>query len=115
MSVNKEARNLIIGAIVTVLLSTGTVVLKHNMNKKEPEKKTGDPRIERVIVYTDGSMRFLMDFPGMEEDAYVEEREEKIDYIEIYNEDGTTEIVDYDNDKEENKVSSFPVKKKVLM
>lgn len=111
----KEARNLLIGAVVTVLLSTGTVVLRHNMNKKEPEKKTGDPRIERVIVYKDGSMQFLMDFPGVEEEPYVEKREDEIDYIEVYNLDGTVEVIDYDSDKTETKTSSLPVKKKVLI
>ena len=114
---NKLIRNLVIGAVVTTMLATGAIVLKKKMESKNVDKSTfADPRIEKVIVYKDGSMEFLLDFPeeyGLEEDTYVEQREDEIDYIEIYNEDGTTERIDYNVDAAFNN-SNVQVKRKVM-
>lgn len=101
----KGVKNLIIGGTVATLLATAGYVL----TKDAPEdivitkpiatpKPTEDIRIDRVIVYNDGSMTFLMDFPeeyGINNDDYIEEKEDQIDYIEIYEEDGTKTIIDY--------------------
>lgn len=103
----KEIRNLAIFGTVVALLATGGYALKKNLTK-DVEKELIDPeevtreieeiKIDQVIVYNDGSMTFLMNFPeeyGIDNSDYELERVDEIDYIEYYNEDGTKTIVDY--------------------
>lgn len=117
---NKKYRNLMIGSAVAVLLATG---VNFALNREAPEdliieskpmttatpKPIQEVRIDRVVVYNDGSMTFLMDFPEdveLENNTYIEEREDEIDYIEIYEEDGTKTIIDYPLSKEDTAVKT---------
>ena len=62
------------------------------------DREIEEIKIDQVIVYNDGSMTFLMNFPeeyGIDNSDYELERVDEIDYIEYYNEDGTKTIVDY--------------------
>lgn len=112
----KVVRNLVLGSIVATILATGAFMLKKKTDDRNIDKSTlDDPRIEKMIVYKDGSIQFLLDFSeeyGLESEPYIEKREEEIDYIEIYNEDGTKEIIDYDLESSQNKTSSHFVKEK---
>ena len=102
----KEIRNLAIFGTVVALLATGGYVLKKNLTKdvekdlraqEEQTREFEEIKIDQVVVYNDGSMTFLMNFPeeyGIDNNHELE-RVDEIDYIEYYNEDGTKTIVDY--------------------
>ncbi len=96
----KGVKNIILGVTVGAVISAGIVLCKTNKHNelqlKSQETQLESPKIEKVIVYNDGSMTFLMDFPeeyGIEEEPYIEQRPDDVLYIEVYNENGEKEIV----------------------
>lgn len=96
----KGVKNIILGVTVGAIISAGIVLCKTNehneLQLKSQETQLESPKIEKVIVYNDGSMTFLMDFPeeyGIEEEPYIEQRPDDVLYIEVYNENGEKEIV----------------------
>lgn len=117
----KVLKNVAIGVIVGTIIAGGAYALKKSSLNSDryvkQETDLPDPTLEKIIVYNDGSMRFFFDFPEEynieKKDDYVEEREDEIDYIEIYNEDGTKERIDYPTPEPVNENKMGMVKSKV--
>lgn len=118
----KVLKNVAIGVMVGTIVAGGAFALKKaklnsgRLVKEESLADLPDPTLEKIIVYNDGSMRFFFDFPEEynleKKDDYVEEREDEIDYVEIYNEDGTKERIDYpiSESVDENKTGMLKLK-----
>ncbi len=100
-------KNFVLGVIVGSIISCGIgmhlskdnnreLTVKSIPNTSEKETKLEDPKLERVIVYKDGSMRLLLDFPegyDIDEEPYLETRPDDILYTEIYNDVGEKETI----------------------